>query len=180
LGHSANTAQPLDVRLKRLAEHIEALSEKDENVRRYTREILALRQSAARELWGICADFVHGLNSLLQNDRVDLDPDAFNSETFQEIGPNLVQINVRGRILQVEFQATPELTSTEDFRIPYTLEGAVRAFNQTLLDKDVIEEQLLFYTMEGPRGMWRFFDPRTYRSGPFDQSYLISLMEQIV
>ena len=40
------------------------------------------------------------------------------------------------------FRATPELVSTEDFRVPYTLEGTVRAFNQELLDKDLIEEQL--------------------------------------
>jgi len=26
----------------------------------------------------------------------------------------------------------------------------------------------------------RFFDPRTYRSGPFDQEYLTSLMEQLI
>jgi hypothetical protein len=28
--------------------------------------------------------------------------------------------------------------------------------------------------------MWRFFDARTYRSGPFDQEYLIGLMEQLL
>ena len=55
--------------------------------------------------------------------------------------------------------------STEDFRVPYTLEGSVRAFNQDLLNKDLIEEQLVFYTIEKTRSLWRFFDPRTYRSG---------------
>jgi len=92
----------------------------------------------------------------------------------------LMQIQVRGRILQIEFEATPELLSTEDFRIPYTLAGAIRAFNQELLDKDVVEEQLIFYTLEKRKGMWRFFDPRTYRSGPLDREYLVSLMEQLV
>ena len=53
-------------------------------------------------------------------------------------------MNVRGRILQVAFEATVELVSTEDFRVPYTLHGSVRAFNQELLDKDIIEEQLIF------------------------------------
>jgi hypothetical protein len=56
----------------------------------------------------------------------------------------------------------------------------VRAFNQALLDKDLIEEQLLFYTLERERKMWRFFDARTYRTGPFDIEYLITLMEEIV
>jgi hypothetical protein len=76
--------------------------------------------------------------------------------------------------------ATAELVSTEEFRIPYTLAGSVRAFNQELLDKDLIEEQLIFFTLEKHRRMWRFFDPRTYRSGPFDQEYLVSLMEQLI
>src|SRR5436309_7019757 len=81
---------------------------------------------------------------------------------------------------QLAFRATPELVSTEDFRVPYTLEGTVRAFNQELLDKDLIEEQLIFFTLEHHKKMWRFFDARTYRSGPFDQEYLISLMEQLL
>jgi len=28
--------------------------------------------------------------------------------------------------------------------------------------------------------MWRFFDARTYRSGPFDENYLVGLMEQLI
>ncbi len=82
--------------------------------------------------------------------------------------------------MQGEFSSTPELVSTEDFRIPYIISGSVRAFNQMLLDRDVIEEQLLFYTLEKRMRMWRFFDPRTYRSGPFDQEYLVCLMEQLL
>jgi hypothetical protein len=60
------------------------------------------------------------------------------------------------------------------------LAGSVRAFNQDLLSKDLIEEQLVFYTVEGDRKMWRFFDPRTYRSATFDQEYLVSVMEQLI
>ena len=80
----------------------------------------------------------------------------------------------------LEFEVTPELVSTEDFRIPYTLQGFVRGFNQELLEKDLIEEQLIFYTLEKPQPIWRFFDVRTHRSGRFDQEYLISLMERLV
>jgi hypothetical protein len=28
--------------------------------------------------------------------------------------------------------------------------------------------------------MWRYFDARTYHTGPFDRGYLLSLMERIV
>jgi hypothetical protein len=180
LGRSGDSTQSLDVRLKRLAEQIGALPKKDEILRRHTDEILTLRRVAAAELWAVCAAFVHAINELLHENAVGLDPDTFGADAFHEAGLNLIQINASGRILQVEFQGTPELISTEDFRIPYTLEGSVRIFNQTLLDKDLIEEQLLFYTLERDTNMWRFFDPRTYRSGPFGQSYLISLMEEIV
>jgi hypothetical protein len=167
-------------RLKRLAESIDALVEKDERMLRHSREIAALRRVAAVDLYAICADFVNSVNRLLTHNKVELDPRSFSEGAFQEDRLNLIQINVRGRILQVSFSATPELVSTEDFRIPYTLEGTVRAFNQELLDKDLIEEQLIFYTMEKEKKLWRFFDARTYRSAPLDQEYLISLMEQLI
>ena len=53
-------------------------------------------------------------------------------------------------------------------------------FNTIWDAKDLIEEQLIFYTLEQNKGMWRFFDARTYRSGPFDVEYLIGLMEQLI
>lgn len=167
-------------RLKRLAESIDALSDKDECLLRYARDMAALRLAAAAELHALCAGFVNSVNTLLTRGRVTLDPLEFSPGNYREEAANLIQINVRGRILQVEYCSTPELSSTEDFRVPYTLEGYVRAFNQTLLDKDLIEEQLIFYTLEKTGNMWRFFDARTYRSGPFEQSYLVALMEQIL
>jgi len=172
--------QTPDARFKQLAERIEALAEKDEATVERAREIMALRRAAATELYSICAEFVNSLNRLLAQHDVKLDPPSFSEESFQEESANLVQINIRGRILQVTFEATAELISTEDFRVPYTLEGSVRAFNQALLDKDLIEEQLIFYTIEKDKKIWRFFDARTYRSGPFDQEYLIALMEQLL
>jgi hypothetical protein len=176
----ANQTLARDARLKKLAESIDALAEKDERCLRRTREIAALRQAAAADIYAICADFVSSVNRLLAQSEIELDPPAYGSNSFQDDVVNLIQINVRGRILQVSFSATPELISTEDFRVPYTLEGTVRAFNQELLDKDIIEEQLIFYTIENHKKMWRFFDARTYRSGPFDQEYLIGLMEQLL
>jgi hypothetical protein len=172
--------QARDARFKRLAQRIDALAEKDESFLRHGREIAALRRTAAAGLYAICSGFVASLSRLLSRCELVLDPPEFSPDAYQEDGKNLFQINVRGRILQVEFEAAPELISTEDLRIPYTLQGVVRAFNQELLDRSLIEEQLLFYTLEKDKKMWRFFDVRTYRSGPFDQEYLMSLMEQLI
>ena len=169
-----------DARLKRLATGIEKLAEKDALSMRQARDILALRRSAAKALFTICSDFVTAVNRFLPQAELMLDPAEYTEHSFHADAPNLLQINVRGRILQVEFEATPELVSTEDFRVPYTLAGSIRAFNQALLEKDRIEEQLIFYTLEKGHSMWRFFDARTYRSGPLDEEYLISLMEQLI
>ncbi|HLI86468.1 MAG TPA: hypothetical protein VKV17_21340 [Bryobacteraceae bacterium] len=172
--------QPPDHRLKRLAETIEGLAAKDRQVLDRTRQIAEFRRKAAVEIHGACAEFVLSLNRLLSQPQVVLDPPVFLPESFRESGQNLLQINVRGRILQIDFSATAELVSTEEFRLPYILEGTVRAFNQQFLEKDIIEEQLIFYTLEKEKNLWRYFDPRTYRSGPFGQEYLVSLMERLV
>ena len=176
----ASQEQVRDARFKRLAESIDVLAEKDESFLRHAREIAALRRTAAAGLHAICAGFVDSLNHLLSRCELVLDPPEFSPDAYREDVKNLFQINVQGRILQVEFEAAPELISTEDLRIPYTLQGAIRAFNQELLDRSLIEEQLLFYTVEKDKKMWRFFDTRTYHSGPSDQEYLISLMEQLI
>jgi hypothetical protein len=180
VGQLNSQTQPRDTRLKKLARAIENLAAKDEIVLRHAREMSALRRAAAADLHAICADFVNSVNRLLQHTEVQLDPRTYGQDQFRDDATTLIQINVRGRILQIGFRATPELVSTEDFRVPYTLEGTVRAFNQELLDKDLIEEQLIFFTLENHKRMWRFFDARTYRSGPFDQEYLIGLMEQLL
>jgi hypothetical protein len=172
--------QGMENRLRRLAQNIDSLAEKDQAELERSREIFRLRRMAAIEIHSICAEFVASLNRLLSRAEVMLDPPVYGEEAFQEIGKNLLQINVRGRILQIEFSATAEMVSTEDFRIPYTLEGAVRAFNQELLEKDIIEEQLIYYTLEKEKKWWRFFDARTHRSGPFSQEYLLMLMEEII
>lgn len=173
-------ASAAEARLKKLAAHIEALAQKDEMAAQRAREIDSTRNAAAAELYAICAEFVNGLNRLLPQPEVMIDPADAEGATLDDHPRCLIQINVRGRILQIEYEPTTELISTEEFRVPYTLAGSVRAFNQELLEKDLIEEQLVFFTIEKHRSMWRFFDPRTYRSGPFDREYLISLMEQLI
>jgi hypothetical protein len=173
-------SRPGSDRLRKLARSLDALARKDESYIRRAREIGSLRRQAAVELHGICGDFVRDLNQLLSEIELEFDPEEYGTESFQDTGINLFQINARGRILQIRFEATPELISTEDFRVPYILAGAVRCFNQQLLERDLIEEQSLFYTIERSRQHWRFFDARTYRSGMVDAEYLAGLMEQLV
>ena len=180
MGQGENQLKAREARLKKLAARIDTLAEKDARVVKNAIETAALRRTAAGELHAICADFVSRVNRLLTRDEVALDPSEFSEAAFRDDGANLIQIGVRGRVLQLQFEATGELLSTENFRVPYTLEGSVRAFNQELLAKDLIEEQLIFYTVEKGRSLWRFFDARTYRSGPLDQEYLIGLMEQVI
>jgi hypothetical protein len=177
---SGSSSKPGSDRLKKLARSLDALARKDEVHLRRAREIGSLRREAAVELHGICGDFVRDLSQLLSQIELEFQPDEYGPENFQDAGINLFQINARGRILQIKFEATPELFSTEDFRVPYILAGAVRCFNQQWLEKDLIEEHLLFYTIEKSRHLWRFFDARTYRSGPFDRQYLTGLMEQLI
>jgi hypothetical protein len=167
-------------RFKKLAQSIEALVEKDDKLIQQTREIEELRRLGALQLHAICAGFVAGVNRHLKNAALEFDPPEYSPEAFRGDGPNLFQINVRGRIVEVEFEASETLISTEDFRLPYILKGAVRGFNQQLLDREAIEEQLLFYTLEKKQNGWRYFDARTYRTGFFDGEYLLALMEQLV
>jgi len=173
-------SHPRNERLRKLARNLDALARKDEGTIRRTREIGALRRQAALELHTTCAGFVRELNALLEEIEIDFQPEDYQAENFHDDGINLFQMNARGRILQIRFEATPELTSTEDFRVPYILAGTVRCFNQQLLEKDLIEEQSLFYTVEKSRHLWRFFDARTYHAGPVDADYLAGLLEQLI
>ncbi len=93
---------------------------------------------------------------------------------------NLFQINLRGRLLQLEFAATAELFESDDFRQPYILRGAIRRFNQELLDSNTVDEQLLFCCPTGTTTRWYFFDPRTYRTGRVSEDYLIAELERLL
>ena len=167
-------------RLTKLARTIDALIERDEASLDRARRIAALRRSAAAQLHAVCAVFVERLNGLLASTRIDLDPPEFFPGGFREDAPNILQINVRGRILQFEYRATEELVSSEEFRIPYTLHGAVRSFNQQLLDQNILREHLLFYCLEKEAGLWRYFDERTYHSGIVSDDYLAGLLEELL
>jgi hypothetical protein len=177
---TGNDSQFARGRLHSLAARIDALADKDRDLIRRTREILDMRLRAAAELHALCAAFVASLNGLLAHVVVSLDPPGFSESAFRDSSPNLFQIAASGRMIEIEFESTPELLSTEDFRVPYTIEGSVRAFNQAMLERNLIEEHLLFYTVERGGNMWRYFDARTHRSDRVGDEYLMSMLEKLV
>lgn len=169
-----------DDRLKRLADNIEVLVRTDEVRIREERRVTELRSKAARELHTTCSGFVASVNGLLGKPLVDLSPAEFTDENYRDAGSNLFQVNVAGRLIQIEFRATDAPTSTEQYRVPYIMQGEVRCLNQEAIERAVIPEHLLFYCLEKNRPVWILFDPRTHRTADFDQECLISLMERLV
>ena len=166
-------------RLKKLAQRMESLAEKDERLVQRALNIEQQRCQAAQELHLLCASFVAEMNNRLDKTKIELAPPEFPPNFFHLSGLNLFQLNIRGRIVQFEFKPTEELVSTENFRVPYTLEGTIRCFNQELLDRSAIVEHQLFYCV-AKRSAWRYFDTRTYRTGVCDANYLLSLLEALV
>ena len=65
MNRSADRAPLAEARLKRLAENIDALAEKDAGSERQAREIADLRSQASAQIYGICSDFVLAINRLL-------------------------------------------------------------------------------------------------------------------
>jgi hypothetical protein len=80
-----------------------------------------LRIQGAADLHAICRSFVNALNSKLVSSAIVLDPAEYSSRNFNDSGANIFQINLRGRLLRIDFTATEELYSTGDFRRCYTL-----------------------------------------------------------
>jgi hypothetical protein len=169
-----------DERLARLARSIDALAKKDEELARRTREIAELRRKAAGELHAVCSYFVTTLNALIREVKLELSPAEFSPENFREAGANLFLINARGRVVQIEFRATEQLTSTERFRTAYTLEGAIRWYNQEMLERIEVPEHAIVYVLDKQGGSWRYIDARTQKAGGLDTSFLAGLMERLV
>lgn len=167
-------------RLGRLAAAIEALGERDQKLIDESTRVDDLRLTGAGDLHKICSAFVDRVNERLSQPTVLLDPAHFSERHFNDGGPNLYQINLRGRLLQLEFEATEELYATEDFRRPYVLRGVVRSFNQDFLDRHGVDEQMIFFCPVGDSGVWYFFDGRTYRTGKVAHDYLLSELERLI
>jgi hypothetical protein len=162
----------------RLARQIDA-ARKAERFLVNADEVASLRRRGACELHRICAEFVASVNSKLSEVVLDFSPAAYAPEMFREAGVNLIQIGSQGREMQIAFEATHQLVSTEKFLVPYVLEGEVRNYNQRMLERSEIRSQLLFYCVEEGTAGWRFFDWRSRHTGPVDQELLVSLMEPL-
>jgi hypothetical protein len=91
-----------------------------------------------------------------------------------------MQINAQGRVVQIAFEATREIFSTVKFRIPYVLEGEVRAYNQEMLERTQIRSQAMFFCLEENGNTWRYFEWLNGRTGAFDRDQLVSLLERLV
>ncbi len=167
-------------RLTRLASAIEALGDRDQKVIDENRLVDRMRVQGAIDLYGVCREFVDTINEKLSTPTVMLSPVKYSGEGFDDTGSNLFQINLRGRLLQMEFRATDEPYERDDFRLPYILRGAVRAFSQEFLDSNSIDEQMIFYCSQGDAGVWHYLDGRTYRSGRVGQDYLAAEMERLL
>jgi len=159
---------------------VDALAIKDSSALEESQRIERLRIEGAAWLHALCAQFVGDLNSLITTTELSVAPAKYEPESFNGAAANLFQINARGRILQFEFEAAENLISTENFPQPYTLEGAIRGFNQELLEHGAIEEEQLYFCVDGNKSKWRVFDPRTYHTADLDQNYLITLMGRLV
>jgi hypothetical protein len=158
---------------------IDSLVDKDNLVIDANRRIESKRVTGAVELHTIFRSFVENVNALATKTGLVLDPEEFDESMFLDSDENFFQIHVRGRILLVTFGPPFEMISTENYRDPYILEGTVRCFNQELLEHESIEEHQVFYCVDCPGAGWRFSKPRTYQTGPVDESYLASVFESL-
>jgi len=167
-------------RLTRLAKAIESIGETDRKLIAQSTQVDRLRLEGAVELHRICSAFVDKVNDKLPEPAIQLDPRSFSEANYSDGGINLFQINLRGRVLQIEFRSTTDLYEDDDFRLPYVLRGAVRSFNQDQLDQGSIEEQMIFYCPRNDTADWHFSDGRTYRSGRVGENYLVAEMERLL
>jgi len=168
-------------RIVRLAKQIDDDIRKDHHLLLTESEVVDLRRRAAIELHSICADFVASVNRQLSPPPVlELAPPEYAEEMFRESGVNLFQVNTQGRIIQIVFESVPAIFSTKKFRIPYILEGEVRAYNQEMLERTQIRSQALFFCLEEKRNTWHYFEWLNGRTGAFGRDQLVSLLERLV
>jgi hypothetical protein len=167
-------------RLSRLAAAIDRVNRQDRVLLTEIARVEQLRIQGAAALHGICGAFVDDLNARLAEPSLQFDPPVFDPGRFRDSAPNLFQINLSGRLLQIEFTATDELVSTDDFRKPYTLVGTVRSFNRELLAQNSVDEQSIYFCPEGASGEWHYFDSRTYRTGRVSGDFLARELERLL
>jgi hypothetical protein len=166
--------------IAQLAKAIEALGEEDQRLSDERARVEQLRVSGANGLYRICRAFIEEINGRLSRPALVLDPGDYSADTYNDALPCLFQINLRGRLLQIEFSATEELRSSEDFRSPYVLHGTIRSFNQDFLEHNIVHEKAIFYCPEAGAGCWHYFDNRTHSTGLLTQEFLINAMAQLL
>ena len=166
--------------LARLANSIEAVGERDRKLVDESARVDRLRTEGAVALYAVCRRFVDALNGRLSEPALLLDPTEYSAGYYHDGGPNLFQINLRGRLLQIEFTATEELYSTEEFRHPYVLQGAIRSFNQELLDRNTLDEQAIFYCPKDGAAHWYYFDRRTRGAGLVTPDFFAAQMQRLI
>jgi hypothetical protein len=169
-----------DERIARLAKQIDSEIKKDHHLLLGETDILKLHREGAVALYAICADFVASINNVLSAPAVELVPANYTASLFRDSGLNLFQINTQGRIVQVAFQPTREKFSTEKFRIPYILEGEVRAYNQQMLERTQIHSRALFYCLQEQGNTWHYYEWLQGRTGTFGRSELVNLFERLI
>lgn len=167
-------------RLTRLARSLDQIPARDRLRIRQAEELEQLRRQGARQIYELCGSFVNSLNQLLTQMRLELTPEVYEPLLLHSPAHNLFQINASGRVLQISFAAAAENVSTDNFRTPYILEGAVRWYNQELLDRQEILEHPIFYCVDKTGNAWRYFDARKHRSGAVDEEYLTQILEQLI
>jgi hypothetical protein len=162
----------------RLARQIDAAS-KSERFSVDAEAVGELRRRGAAELHRVCSEFVSSVNRNLSEAAVELAPSGYSPQTFREPGVNVMQISSQGRQVQITFAAGARLVSTEKFRVPYVLEGEVRAYSQKMLERFEILSFSLFYCVGEEVSGWRFYDWRTLRTGPVSQEFLVELIKAL-
>jgi hypothetical protein len=162
----------------RLARQIDT-AKKNEHLHLNAQDAALLRRRGASELHAICADFASTVNSRLSEALIELTPPEYRVEMFRDTGPNLMQVGSEGRQIQLAFQSTPQLVSTEKFLTPYTLEGEIRSYNQRMLERFEIRTLALYYCLEQERPRWRFYEWRTRHTGTMGRELLVSIMESL-
>lgn len=167
-------------RIGRLAKAIESLAEADRRTIDEAARVDRLRSRGALDLYCICREFVDKVNARLPAPAILLDPPSYSEKNYNDSGLNLLQINLRGRILQIEFEATAELYEDDDFPERYILRGAVRSFNRDLLEHGSVGEQTIFYCPANGAAFWHYSDDRTYRTGKLTEDYLVAEMERLL
>jgi hypothetical protein len=166
--------------LTRLADSIEALGDRDRKLVDESARVDRLRTAGALALHAVCRRFVDAVNGKLSEASLLLDPPDYSAGNYHDGGPDLFQINLRGRLLQIEFTATGELYSTAEFRRPYVLQGAIRSFNQELPERNTLDEQAIFYCPNDGAPRWFYFDYRTYGTGVVTPDFLAAEMQRLV